>query len=150
MGRRSSSANGGTASKRSNHTQARKIYPISMSKNGSATASSTTSSSSNASGGFLSNLASNITSIALGHALGRAISSVFEGNESTSNTETFQTTAKTEPLKASQHKEAVSPKCMDYHKLWEQCLSINDSKESSCADYMEMLRSCNEQQRMKF
>lgn len=92
--------------------------------------------------GLLTQIATTAAGVAAGHVAGRMITGLFTGG-APDTAPTAQPVEGGAPSLASQR--SVAPQCQEYSRLFMQCMDQNNNQTSTCQDYLDMMKSCQQQ-----
>lgn len=96
--------------------------------------------------GILGQIATTAAGVATGHVIGRMVTGLFSGGsgaevEAPAITNANSVVSPTDSLAS----RPVAPQCAEYSKLFLQCMDQNGNQLSTCQDYMDMMKACQQQ-----
>lgn len=97
--------------------------------------------------GIMTQIATTAAGVAAGHVAGRLISNMFSGGSSeAAPTEQSSISSSSAPMQQfAQPARSVAPQCQEYSRLFLQCMEQNGNQVSTCQDYMDMMKACQQQ-----
>lgn len=91
--------------------------------------------------GLMTQIATTAAGVAAGHVAGRMMMDMFTGGSgSTTPVEQAPSSPATFPQQRN-----VAPQCQEYSRLFLQCMEQNGNQVTTCQDYMDMMKSCQQQ-----
>lgn len=93
--------------------------------------------------GILGQIATTAAGVAAGHVAGRMVMGMFGGGDSASESAPVDQSVGGAAMQTAQR--SVAPQCQEYSKLFLQCMEQNGNVISTCQDYMDMMKACQQQ-----
>jgi hypothetical protein len=91
----------------------------------------------------LGQIATTAAGVAAGHVAGRMVMGMFGGGDSASESAPVDQSVGGAAMQTAQR--SVAPQCQEYSKLFLQCMEQNGNVISTCQDYMDMMKACQQQ-----
>lgn len=93
----------------------------------------------------MSQIATTAAGVAAGHLVGRMVGGLFMGGSESAPAAPMEQTVGTPMQQFAQAPLSGAPQCQQYSKLFLQCMEQNGNQVSTCQDYMDMMKACQQQ-----